>query len=107
MRMAARSSSLKKKKVASNNRQASSPEDRLRYAKIARLFQSRRIAAGLDQAKAAAELGLPSTALLEDYESGKKAIPLDEIFALTNILNIPPEEVMDLVQELFNCNGAL
>jgi transcriptional regulator with XRE-family HTH domain len=107
--MTACSDVSKKKKLDSND---ASPSDasgtrQSRVSKIAAFFHDHRIAAGLDQAKVALELGLPSVSVLEDYESGKKAIPLYEIFALTNILNIPPEEVLDLVQELFKSKGAL
>jgi hypothetical protein len=28
-------------------------------------------------------------------------MPLEDVFALTNLLNIAPEEVMDLVHELY------
>jgi hypothetical protein len=107
--MAACSDVSKKKKLASKRSPSTDSMGacQQRGSKIATFFQAHRIAAGLDQAKVALELGLPSVSVLEDFESGKKAIPLDEIFALTNILNIPPEEVRDLVQELFNCKGAL
>ena len=90
-------------KPSSSNTAAGQPK----CTKVASFFRARRVAAGLSQAQVALELGLTSASLLDDYELGKKSIPLDEIFALTNILNIPPEEVIDLVQDMFNYQGAL
>jgi hypothetical protein len=40
--------------------------------------------------------------LLEAYESGAEAIPLDEIFALTNLLNIAPAEILLLIQNVYS-----
>jgi transcriptional regulator with XRE-family HTH domain len=69
-------------------------------AKIGKFFHERRLAAGLSLETVAIELSLEVSADLQAYENGQKAIPLDEIFALTNILNIPPDDVIDLIHGL-------
>lgn len=44
----------------------------------------------------ASELDIKDSALIERYESGQEKIPLDHIFALANLLDIP---ATDLLQE--------
>jgi transcriptional regulator with XRE-family HTH domain len=64
---------------------------------IADFFRTKRLASRLTLEHVSAELGLNGTQTLLDYESGAISIPLDEIFALTNLLNVAPEEVMALI----------
>ncbi len=81
---------------------AASPEVEIeRRVQIGTFFRNAREQAGLTPEAVAKELELDSTAILLAYESGRSSMPVDDIFALTNVLNIPPEDVMDLVHELY------
>lgn len=78
-----------------------SPETAVaRRAQIGRFFAERRLQAGLTTADVAKELDLESSDIVEAYETGKVGIPVEDIFAMTNLMNIPPEEVMELIHEL-------
>lgn len=81
---------------------AASPEiEAERRAKIGAFFREARVRVGLTPEAVAQELELKSSQVVLDYESGQTSMPVDDIFALTNLLNIPPEDVMDLVHELY------
>jgi hypothetical protein len=73
--------------------------------KVGQFFRDRRLAAGQSVKHVASELGLQSHELLNDYETGAQPMPLDTIFALTNILNIPPEDVIELIMDLYILKG--
>lgn len=72
-----------------------------RRIEIGTFFRERRELAGLSVEAVAKELDLESSTILVAYESGRLSIPVDDVFAMTNILNIPPEDVMELIQELY------
>lgn len=81
---------------------AASPEtESERRHQIGNFFRMRRLEAGVSAETVAKELELASTDVLMAYETGRVSMPVDDIFALTNLLNIPPEEVMELVHELY------
>jgi transcriptional regulator with XRE-family HTH domain len=81
---------------------AASPESEAdRRSKIGSFFRARRLSANLSPETVAQELELESATVLLAYESGRASMPVDDIFALTNLLNIPPEDVMELVHELY------
>ncbi|RYZ76108.1 MAG: XRE family transcriptional regulator [Proteobacteria bacterium] len=72
-----------------------------RRVQIGAFFRERRELAGLEADYVAKELDLESSTILHAYESGRLSIPVDDVFAMTNILNIPPEDVMELIHELY------
>lgn len=76
-------------------------EDTRRY-QIAVFFRERRIQAGLTEMQVVRDLGLESVELLREYEAGTTPIPLDDVFTLTNLLNIPPEDVMALIYDVYS-----
>ena len=81
---------------------AASPEVEIeRRVQIGAFFREARLQAGLSPEVIAKELELDSPETLLAYESGQISMPVDDIFALTNVLNIPPEDVMSLVHELY------
>jgi transcriptional regulator with XRE-family HTH domain len=81
---------------------AASPESEVeRRVQIGAFFRQRRLGADLSMEMVAKELELESPEVLLAYETGKVSIPVDDIFALTNLLNVPPEDVMELVHELY------
>lgn len=69
---------------------------------IGAFFRQQRMLAGLSIEETATLLDIEPPGLLNRYESGALSIPLDEIFALTNLLNIAPERVMTLIQNVFS-----
>ena len=71
-----------------------------RRSQIAIFFRNHRLEAGLSAEVVARDLGLESAALLLAYENGAEAIPLDEVFGLTNLLNIAPEDVLELIYDV-------
>ena len=73
--------------------------------RIAKFFRDHRVSSGLSLEAAALALGLDDSATLLAYESGIDSIPLDMIFALTNLLNIPPEDTMNLIHDSFGAQG--
>jgi ribosome-binding protein aMBF1 (putative translation factor) len=73
--------------------------------KIGQFFRDHRLAAGLSEEQLASELGLQSPEVLTDFETGAQPIPLDTIFAMTNVLNIPPEDVIELIMDLYILKG--
>lgn len=73
---------------------------------IASFFRKHRLASGLSEQQVAHDLGLESVETLRAYEAGTEAIPLDEIFALTNLLNIPPEDVLALIYDTYSQGNA-
>lgn len=81
---------------------AASPEiEAERRIRIGTFFRDARVQAGLTLEAVSQELELESETVLSDYETGNTSMPVDDIFALTNLLNIPPEDVMALVHELY------
>lgn len=67
---------------------------------IARFFKARRLASGLTLQQVSEALRLRDPEVVRRYEVGEIGIPLDDIFALTNLLNVPPEEVMALIFQI-------
>lgn len=76
-------------------------ESRSRGKEIGAFFRRRRLETGLSVETVTQELGLPSEDLLLKYENGVESFPLDEIFALTNLLNIPPHDVLVLIDKVY------
>ena len=58
------------------------------------LIQKERIKAGLSLKEVCEYLTDVSVETLKLYESGRKSIPLKNIYALSNFLNIPPQTIM-------------
>lgn len=79
---------------------AASIDGTARLAKLGDFFRQQRVAAGLTEDAVVRALELESIETLRGYETGEIAIPLEDIFSLTNLLNVSPEEVMDLVHAL-------
>ncbi len=75
-----------------------------RRRQIATFFRERRQASGLSLEQVAMAIGHVEATQLQGYESAIDPIPLDMIFALTNVLNIPPEDVMNLIYDAYNEN---
>ena len=63
-------------------------------------FRYKRLAAGISEKQVCHYLGLPSEMTLRSYEAGKASIPLNQMYALSNCLNIAPDEIMDLMHNL-------
>lgn len=59
-------------------------------------MKKKRLAAGMSLQKVAAYLEV-SVKEIEQYEAGKKSIPLNRVYALSNCLNISPDEVTRLL----------
>lgn len=64
-----------------------------------RFFRQKRLDAAISQETIADYLGITVREVVL-FESGKKSIPLHFAFALSNCLNIPPEELLSLFHEL-------
>jgi len=75
--------------------------DGKRSAQMGKFFHDRRVAAGISIDNASAALNLPDPSVLEDYETGKVQIPLEDVFTLTNYLNIAPEEILAMFNSFF------
>jgi len=83
------------------NRKQSLPQnDQERRMRMGRFFQTRRELAGYTIEALAMELGIEPS-ILQSYERGSMTIPLDDIFTMTNLLNIPPEDVLTLINDVF------
>ncbi len=67
---------------------------------IGAFFRERRLASGQSPETIAEILGYPTTAQLMAFEQGMQSFPLDDIFTLTNTLNIAPEDVLALMYDL-------
>lgn len=76
------------------------PNERERLSRLGEFFKSHRLTSGLSVEEVAQLLEL-ETSVYAGYEDGLHSMPLEDVFALTNLLNIAPEEVMDLVHELY------
>jgi hypothetical protein len=75
--------------------------------RIAKFFRDHRLSSGLSLEDAALALGLEESSTLLGYESGIDSIPLDMIFALTNLLNIPPEDTLNLIHDSCGTQGRI
>lgn len=80
---------------------------RKQRGEIAEFFRVRRLAAGISIEDTARELGLDDPGVLVAFESAREPIPLDMIFALTNYLNIPPEDTLNLIYDLHSAQGRV
>ena len=67
---------------------------------ISEFFRTKREESGRSREEIAEDIGLESVAALAAYEDGTEPIPLDDIFALTNVLNIAPEDVLSLMHKV-------
>ena len=70
-----------------------------RYARIGDFFKRRRMESGLSLVEVSQDLNIDQV-LLNAYEAGAQPIPLDTVFTLTNLLNVPPEDVMILIYDV-------
>ena len=61
---------------------------------IGDLFRSARLRAGLSLESVASDLRTVTIAQLQAFEDCGGSLGLDDVFALTNILNIDPEEIL-------------
>lgn len=73
--------------------------------KIAAFFREHRLLSGMSVEQAATAIDLEDASVLVAYEAAVDPIPLDMIFALTNLLNIPPEDTMNLVHDVYGDHG--
>ena len=69
-------------------------------ARIGGFFRQHRIELRVGLDVVASELGLSSTAEVQAFEDGSQAISLEDIFVLTNLYNISPDEVVRLLYEV-------
>lgn len=72
---------------------------------IAAFFRERREATGMTLEQVATSLPGSDVEQLRAYESGTEAIPLDLIFSLTNLYNIPPEDTLNLIHDVYGEQG--
>ena len=68
--------------------------------KLGAYFRAQRLALGLDENYVVETLELGSRQTLLDYEACRVEIPLEDVCGLTNLLNLAPEDVMDLIHGL-------
>jgi transcriptional regulator with XRE-family HTH domain len=68
---------------------------------LGQFFRNRRIEAGLTLDQVSKELEIPTETLLQ-YENGAQTVPCDDIFTLANGLNIPPEDLLTEIHNLYN-----
>lgn len=71
-----------------------------RQRRLGEFFKAQRLKAGLSEAEIAKSLDL-ATDVYIGYEAGRLLMPLEDVFTLTNAMNVAPEEVMQLVHELY------
>lgn len=71
---------------------------------IASFFRDRREACKMTLQQTA-ELSGVTVEQLEKYEAGAEAMPLDLIFSLTNLYNIPPEDTLNLIYDVYGEQG--
>ncbi len=62
--------------------------------RIGEFFRENRMKTEMDAEAVVNELGLVSVTQLFEYESGSVQIPLEDLFAMSNLYNIPPDEVV-------------
>jgi predicted transcriptional regulator len=77
-----------------------SPNDQKRVRAIGIYFGDQRQKAQLGLQELAQALSVEVETIIA-YETGAKPIPLDDVFALTNTLNLAPEDVLSLVSDLY------
>jgi transcriptional regulator with XRE-family HTH domain len=68
--------------------------------RIGNFFRDFREQSEMDPEFIVAELGLVSTSRLFEYESGNVQIPLEDLFAMANLYNIPPDVVVRFLYDL-------
>lgn len=73
-----------------------------RKVRMGAFFQTHRINAGIGIEVVANALEFDDLDMVRQIESGEKAIPIDDVFVLTNVLNIPPDDVAQLIHDVFN-----
>lgn len=78
-----------------------------RRKKIANFFRAHRLQAHLSLETVAQDLGLEDSSILLAYEAAVDPIPLDIIFALTNVLNIAPEDTMNVIFDTHRDQGRI
>jgi transcriptional regulator with XRE-family HTH domain len=83
--------------LTSESRQSEAAE---RNRAIGSFFHRYRMTLGLSVEQVAREIGVESETLLA-YEAGARSASLDEIIHLTILLNIPPEEVLQIITDLY------
>jgi transcriptional regulator with XRE-family HTH domain len=66
---------------------------------IAEFLKVSRLKADLTTSEVAEYLELPE-ALIKAYEGGTKPVPIEDLLGLSNLLNIPPAEVVSLFYDL-------
>ena len=81
-----------------------SNSEQRRRETIGGFFRARRIVAGLSEIEVTTSLELETPGILVAYETGRTPIPLEDIFALTNLLNIAPEDVLALIHGVYSEN---
>lgn len=70
------------------------------HRQLGAFFQKHRLAAGLALSTVALELDLKDASVLNSFEEGTVPIPLEMVFTLTNLYNIPPEETLLMMCDL-------
>ena len=65
--------------------------------KLAKLIRASRLQAGLSETEVAGYLGVPA-AVIKAYENGTRSIPLNDIYAMSNCLNISPDLIVSLLK---------
>ena len=92
--------------MKSNSKNGTSNVDLLqrRAQELGQFFRNRRIEAGLTLNQVSRELEISTQTLLQ-YENGEQTVPCEDIFALANCLNIPPEDLLTEIHNLYNPLG--
>lgn len=70
------------------------------HRRLGAYFHAHRLALGVSEMSVVHALDLCSLETLIRYEAGRAVIPLEDVYALTNLLNLAPEDVMDLIYEI-------
>lgn len=74
--------------------------------KLGDFLKEARKAAGLSSEEAVLHLGQPSVDYLINIEAGQSTVTLSELYALANIYNIGPEDLMNLLFHLTESDAS-
>lgn len=92
---------MNKKPAGNNPENPVSDVEFERRRSLGAFFRSHRLENKMSEEEVAEALELASTDIVLGYETGRIAMPLEDVFSMTNLLNVPPEDVMDLIHKLY------
>ena len=87
------------KSVSGSLTEASGPKKFNRSAGVGAIFRLRRLELGLEEKTVALYLTNVSVERIQNYETGKCEIPLSDVYALSNCLNVSPRIITQLLSK--------